>query len=625
MKRILFLTFCIVTPFMVHAQTTDSLSLDEVVVTGSRNATDIRHLPMTVTVIDRQQLTAQHQPSVLPTVMQKVPGLMVTSRAMMGYGVSGGGSGAISLRGISSGTPESGAGQMMVLIDGHPHYQGLFGHTISDSYQALMADRIEVLRGPASVLYGSNAMGGVLNIVTRQAKQDGVKTNVQIGAGSYGTLQTEATNQIRSGRFSSTAAVQYNRSDNHRQNMGFEQFGGYAKIGYDVSEHWNVWGDIDLTRFIASYPGSTTSPLVDADQWITRGIASVAVSNHYDKTNGGLSLYYTFGHHKINDGHAPTAAPKANYFRSEDALIGVTWYQSAQLFEGNRVTLGLDYQHIYGKAWNQVMATGNDLPSMVDKRENEIAGYADFRQDLTDWLTIDAGIRVDHHSQAGTEWVPQGGIVVRPMSNGELKAMVSKGFRNPTIREMYLFGTKNADLKAERIVNYELAWNHRLEDCMLQYGINLFYLKGSNIIMNMPVSGGKRFLNSGEIENSGVELEAEYDINRHFSIAANSSFLHMKNKVIAAPEHISFIGADYHQGKWQTNVGLQYINNLYTAVGTNETKESFCLLNASVTYAATKALSLWVRGENLLAQSYEINLGYPMPHATFMGGIYFSF
>jgi iron complex outermembrane receptor protein len=271
------------------------------------------------------------------------------------------------------------------------------------------------------------------------------------------------------------------------------------------------------------------------------------------------------------------------------------------------------------------MATGNDLPSMVDKRENEIAGYADFRQDLTDWLTIDAGIRVDNHSQAGTEWVPQGGIVVRPMSNGELKAMVSKGFRNPTIREMYLFGTKNADLKAERIVNYELAWNHRLEDCMLQYGINLFYLKGSNIIMNMPVSGGKRFLNSGEIENSGVELEAEYDINRHFSIAANSSFLHMKNKVIAAPEHISFIGADYHQGKWQTNVGLQYINNLYTAVGTNETKESFCLLNASVTYAATKALSLWVRGENLLAQSYEINLGYPMPHATFMGGIDFSF
>ena len=95
----------------------------------------------------------------------------------------------------------------------------------------------------------------------------------------------------------------------------------------------------------------------------------------------------------------------------------------------------------------------------------------------------------------------------------------------------------------------------------------------------------------------------------------------MKNKVVAAPETTGYLGIDYHQGKWLASLGLQRVENLYTAVGTNETKEDFWLLDASVTYAATKALDIWARGENLLAQNYEINLGYPMPRATFMGGV----
>ena len=115
----------------------DNKLLNEVVVTGTRNATDVRHLPMTVNVIGRQQLTEQHQTSVLPTVMQQVPGFFVTSRSMMGYGVSTGAAGGINLRGISGG-----AGQLLVLIDGHPQYQGIYGHPISDSYQTLMAERI---------------------------------------------------------------------------------------------------------------------------------------------------------------------------------------------------------------------------------------------------------------------------------------------------------------------------------------------------------------------------------------------------------------------------------------------------------------------------------------------------
>ncbi len=601
-----------------HAEIADSLALQEVVVTGTRNATDVRHLPMTVTVIGRETLTEQHQTNVLPTIMQQVPGLFVTSRSMMGYGVSTGAAGGINFRGVTGA-----AGQMLVLIDGHPQYQGIYGHPISDSYQTLMTERVEVLRGPASVLYGSNAMAGVINIVTRGMHKDGVNTSINVGAGSYGTIQAEASNQVRSGKFSSTIAAQYGRTDNHRPRMGFEQYGGYLKLGYDFNPHWNAYVDANVTHFNASYPGSTSSPLYDADQWITRGVVSAALENHYNKTSGALSVYSNFGRHKIDDGTADPAKPTERYFRSKDALTGISWYQSAELFDGNRLTIGIDYQHIYGYAYYTSKETGETLETKNKQSgksyRNEIAGYIDFRQDLTTWLTIDAGIRLDHHSVTGTEWIPQAGIVARPVSTGEIKAMVSKGFRNPTMREMYLYPPSNEELSPERLWNYELSWRQRLGK--VNYGVNLFYIKGDNMIQTIQ----RKNVNTGKIENYGAELEASWNINRNWAITTNHSLLHMEHKVIAAPEYKGFLGANWKQDRWSVVAGLQYINGLYTAVGDNEQKENFCLLNASVSYAVTKRLSLWMRGENLMVQSYEINLGYPMPRATFMGGVNLNF
>ena len=607
----------------------DSLSLQEVVVTGTRHAADVRHLPMTVTVIDRKTLTEQHQTSVLPTVMQQVPGLLVTSRSAMGYGVSTGAAGGISLRGLAGGS-----GQMLVLIDGHPQYNGVYGHPISDSYQTLMAERVEVLRGPASVLYGGNAMGGVLNIVTRQRPtgQDGVTTHLTVGAGSYGTIQAEASNQVRSGKFSSTVAAQYGRTDNHRPHTGFEQYGGYVKIGYDFSPHWNVYADLDLTHFNASNPGTVSQPKLENDQWITRGAASLVVANRYDRTSGALSVYDNFGRHKINDGYnADGGSPQTDLFRSKDAVAGVSWYQSLAIGDlasamSGRLTVGVDYQHIYGRAYytnretGEVVTTQRRLMQSAHSHENEVAGYVDYRQDLTRWLTIDAGLRYDHHSTAGGEWVPQIGAVVRLVEHGELKAMVSKGFRNPNTREMYMYGTANHDsLRAERLWNYELSWRHRLGG--FSYGANLYYIKGDNMIQTVA---GKN-VNTGEIEDYGVELDAAYNIGSHWALTTNHSLLHMWHPIVAAPTYKGFIGANYYDNRWTVVAGLQYISGLYTAVGNAEQKENFWLLNASVSYAATKALSVWVRGENLLAQKYEFNLGYPMPRATFTSGVSIAF
>ena len=609
------------TQIQAQIDTTDVASqyqMDEVVVTGSREATDVRHLPMTVNVVGRAKLTENQRVNILPTLTEQVPGLFVTQRGMFGYGVSNGGSGSISMRGISAG-----AGQLLVLIDGHPQYQGIYGHSIADAYQTMMAERVEVLRGPASVLYGSNALGGVINIVTRGMKQDGMKTNINLGAGSYGTFQAEVSNQYRSGKFSSTVAAQYARTDNHRPRMGFEQYGGYVKIGYDLNDNWNIYADADLTHFNSSYPGSVTAPMFEADQYITRGVVTAALENHYGNTSGAISIYDNFGFHKINDGYAEGKAPQTRLFRSKDALTGISWYQSVNLFEGNRVTVGVDYQHIYGNAYYTSRENGEVLETQnkqsARKHMNEIAGYVDIRQDIASWLTVDAGLRYDNHSVAGGEWIPQLGLVVRPTATGEFKAMLSKGFRNPTMREMYLYPPSNEELKAERIMNYELSWKQRLG--AFSYGINLFYLKGDNMIQTI----NKQNVNTGVIQNNGIELEAAWRINSNWSVNTNHSLLHMHNKVVAAPDYKGYIGANYRKDRWNLSAGLQQISHLYTSVGENATTENFTLLNATVGYMAAKGVHLYLKGENLFAQSYEINLGYPMPKATFMGGVNLAF
>ena len=631
MIRRLFIVCCVILPSAVsmRAEEADSLSvnrsLGELVVTGTRDETDVRHLSQTVSVIDRSVIEQSLQPSLLPVLTEQVPGLFVTSRGVMGYGVSDGAAGGISLRGLSGGN-----GRLMVLIDGHPQYAGIFGHPISDSYQSLLADRVEVLRGPASVLYGSNAMGGVVNIVTRKMHEDGVKTDLHAGYGSYNTLETELTNRIRKGRFSSVVSGSYNRTDGHRDNMQFEQYGGYAKLGYDLTVNWNTYADVNVTHFNATYPGPVSAPLLEGDQRITRGVASFALENKYERTSGALSVFYNWGKHWINDGYTPSAgeSPQDGRFNSFDNMMGMSLYQSTQFFKGNRITFGFDWFRYGGEAWTEYVKGENagTRSDLVDKYENEVAGYVDFRQDISRWLTLNAGLRVDHHSRVGTEWIPQAGVAFHLPKDMELKASATKGFRYPILREMYMFPPQNPDLKPESMWNYEIAFSQQLFGGRLHYGLNLFYIDGKNLIMTLPnPNGGMLNQNSGAIDNAGVELQAAYRINRCWSVDANYSYLHMKSPVIAAPEHKLYAGANFTKGRWNVSSGIQYIAGLYTAVGDNPQTEDFVLWNVRGSFRATEWLSVWARGENLLAQRYEINAGYPMPKATFEGGVHLEF
>jgi len=626
MKHIAFIiAAAAVTMGTAHAAELSDTLIQEVVITGTRSATDVRHLSQTVNVIDRAAIEETNRSSLLPLLTEQVPGLFITQRGYAGYGVSDGAAGTISMRGLTgSGT----AVRTLVLIDGHPNYAGIFGHPIADSYQSLMTERVEVLRGPASMLYGSYAMSGVINIVTKKP-QDGTHAYLHAGYGSFNTAETEFSVNTHKDKLSAVASASYNRTDGHRDNLNFEQFGGYAKLAYDISKNWNASANVDVTRFKASYPGPETAPLTDADQDITRGTASLFIENNYDRTSGGASVFHSWGDHWINDGYQKgNEEPKDFRFTSYDEMTGVSAWQSVNLFEGNRITLGVDYYRYGGKVVYD--SIGNRTDSLlIDKREHELAGYIEVRQDIGSWMTLNAGLRADHHFSIGTELVPQFGAAFHLPANAEIKLSAAKGFRYPTFKDNYLFLPKNPDLEPESLWNYELSFSQTLLSGRLYYGINLFHMDVKNTIQALPKNGAPLNQNTGELKNSGVEVEASYLISKSFTLNGNYSYLKMETPVVGAPEHKVYMGGSYNKDRWHASTGLQYINSLYTTpskpkpatvLAALDKKENFLLWNARVSYQLNDMVQLWVNGDNLLNTKYQIIAGYPMPGIAFMAG-----
>jgi outer membrane receptor protein involved in Fe transport len=187
-----------------------------------------------------------------------------------------------------------------------------------------------------------------------------------------------------------------------------------------------------------------------------------------------------------------------------------------------------------------------------------------------------------------------------------------------------MFASRNPDLRPESIMNYEISFSQHLARNDFFYGINLFHLDGDNTIQTVFTDGKPMNVNTGELQNNGIEATISYRMNQSWSVNTNYSWLHMKYPVVAAPEHKTFLGVNYSKRKCELATGFQYISGLYTSVDSN-TKESFILWNLRVRYQLGRMVSLLLNGENLLAQQYEINAGYPMPKATINGGISINF
>lgn len=597
----------------------DSVRLDEVVVTGALSEVSKRQLPLHVEVIGRGEIDRRKEYSLLPLLSERVPGMFVTQRGVMGYGVASGSAGSMTMRGVG-GSPNT---QLLVLIDGHPQYMGLMGHPLPDMYESSMAEKVEVVKGPASYLYGSNAMGGVVNIITRKptsGKESSLRANLMYG--SYNTASGNVAYSWYKDKWDAYVSGTYNHTDGHRPNSEFNQWSGYGKLGYRISDHIKTRLDFNITCFKASNPGMIEQPILYNDARVLRGMTSFSIENKYDNLSGALNVYVNFGDHKINDGYFAGASPKDFLFRSKDNMWGATFYQTTSLFEGNSLTAGVDFKSFGGKAYNDFFLL-DEQKEIADKHIYEVAGYANMRQSLSDRLYLSAGIRYDHNSHSGGTWVPFGGVSFIASHNTVLKAVVSKGFRNPTIREMYMFPPQNPDLKPESLINYELSASQNLFSNRLQLDLSVYYLDAKNLIQTVRKDGRPLNVNTGRVKNFGVEFMANYKLLSNLTLNTNYSYIHMKDPVLAAPKHQFYFGGAYDYKKWSFQTGVQYINKLFTQT-TPPVTNSFTLWNASVSWSPLSWMEIYAKVENILNQKYQINAGFPMPGTNAYGGIKIS-
>ena len=625
MKRNVLIVAGLVASGVVMAETpleVDSLiHLNSLVVSANKIEVNRNSVPLTISVIGRSQIENSSESALLPVLSEQVPGLFVTEKGITGFGVSTNAAGTINIRGVGSGN------KVLVLFDGQPQWAGLFGHALPDTYVASDVEKVEVIRGPGSLLYGSNAMGGVINIITRRHHQQGRRTQARVMYGSYNTQKYMVNNGYNVGNFSSFVSINHDRTDGHRPNSDFQITNGFANLGYRFNDVYQLRGDVSLAKYKFQNPGETFNPIFDNKMDIWRGTSSLALENQYEKMSGAIRLFYNWGNHEINDGYYTGEDPQNYLFRSTDRNLGILFYESFRLFEGNNFTVGIDYKNWGGHAWNQ-MNDGSADQEIIDKSVNEVAGYVIMQQDFFNKLGVNAGVRYEHNSSFGGAWVPQAGLTYRPFEGNVWKASLSKGFRSPNIRELYMFKPKNPDLKPENMMNYEISVGQSFLDGRLSAEVTAFYIDGKDMIRTAMIDGNPLNVNTGEFTNKGIEAEVKYQILQNLSFTTNYSFLDQSDPIAGAPKHKFYAGATYLPGRFSFHLAVQSIFDLYTDEACTK-QEDYTVLNARATYHfgknPDKGLNIFVKGENLTATRYSINDGFPMPKATFMGGIEVTF
>lgn len=584
----------------------DTIPIREVIVTGTLTQINRNNTPLAVSVLDRRQIADGNESAILPLLSGRVPGLFVTERGVTGFGVATGSAGQITIRGVG-GNPTTG---VLMLIDGHPQFMGLMGHPLPDTYVTSDVEKVEVIRGPASILYGSNAMGGVINIITRNETAEGIGGSARLSYGSYNTHKEAASVGLKKKGFSSYASFNHDKTDGHRPNSDFEILNGYVKFGYEINEHLKANADLSLAKFNAQDPGPDTLNAKPGNRIdITRGYWAMSVSNDYEKLSGAIKFYNNFGEHTISDG-----------FHSTDNNNGINLYQTLKIFEGSNLSFGADLARYGGHAENTKAMNGKGI-TFADTTVNEAGVYGFLQQTLFQHLTVTGGIRLQNHSKYGSEWIPSAGFAWQIMPHATWKANFSKGFRSPTIRELYMFN-HNPNLQPERIYSYETGIAHNFMENRLKIELTGYLLEGDNLIVTGAM--GKLY-NTGKINNKGLELAFNARPVKHLEFILSYSYIHMEKPLFATPKNNLFLSGTYRWERFRFNASFQNISDLNNDATGKVNLVSYSLLNAKAAWSAGRHVEFTLSGENLLGQKYEPNRYYPMPLTTIFAGVNLQF
>jgi len=544
-------------------QTEDQYSMDSVLVTATRYRTRDVDIPSATEIFTKEKIEEMGAQNAME-VIQNIPGFTLTASPT--------GNTYVGFRGMAK-------DNVLILINGTPLNQE--GNYDLESISTAAIERIEVVKGGSSVLYGTMASAGVVNIITKKnltnrivvgagdVGQKKVTTNLQVG--KLGVMYDHLYSQNRGKIYQSSPTAYYTGDKLNRDSIN---------LRYDFDNHLNL-------QYIYS------EKISDATQWNTLTNKIMSSFHSTVKYNVG-QLNYTNKNLKISA-----------FGRNRDWQFNTTTHQQGRNF-------GLDIQNKWVFDKYSLIAGGyyedeeaenlNNNVWYKNKRKNA-AAFARVETDLSKHTKLFVGAREAFIENAGTEFCPQLQILHKLNTNESLYANINKSFRAPTLSEQYGFSATqviNPDLRPESGWSYEIGWKKQLDPTRL-VKLDIYHMQINDRIYSTKQNGLTIFLNAPSYKNTGVEVSYEQKLNTRYSwgLAASYSDPMQQSSTSTVWER-----TDYRLGI-NANLGYSYkkfMANIYANYIGMRAGDVSPLLNVNllVRYKVNERDNIYLKVNNLL-------------------------
>lgn len=604
--------FLLIMNLLVFAQG-EKIELEPIVITATRTKIPLKNAPDAITIITEEEIREQQADTVLE-VLRNVPGTSVVQSGSLGSITS------VFLRGGNS-------GHTLVLIDGMEVNSTTTGSFDFADLTTDNIERIEILRGAQSTLYGSKAIGGVINIITKKGKGR-PQFNFSTKSGTHETFRegTDVLGSWEKGNYS----FSFSRTDSDGQftNDDYENSSFAGKLGVDITK--NISWDLSLryidSEFGAQYSGFLDIPDVNrTNERKSYLINSLLSQTIFDWWEQSLRLGIFDDEIKDTDPPDPGSSGDTLHTKINSRVWSLDWQHNFYVKKiyglSNVITIGTQLKKLEG-----------ENETVFDKSFNEKAIYFQNQFNFKDMLFINAGARVDDVSTFGTETSPKvSGAFLIKKTGTKLKASYGEGFKAPTINELFYPNYGNPDLQPEESKGYDAGIEQVFFKGKINAGVTYFKNDFENLIADYPAT------NINQAETEGVEMFLT--LNPGFGLKLNATYTHQDAKdktnnteLVRRPNDTVGLNINYNY-KQRLNLNLNM-----TDVGDrldvgNQTNAGYTKIDLSGSFVIfkdrpmfrLKNLEVFAKAENLLGEDYEEAKNFPAPGVFILGGIRATF
>jgi len=594
----------------------ESIDLSKIVVTPSRIEEPIGDSPVKVDVITSQQIQASASQD-LTEVLTRLTGVNISD-----YGGASG-TKSVRMRGSTS-------AQVLVMIDGRPINNPRDGEVDLTTVSLDNIDRIEVVHGPGSSLYGSSAMGGTVNILTKNPPKQGQKTELFSSFGTFRTYNEKFSHGARIGDFAYLLNTGYQYSGGYRENSEFDSRDINTKLEYILNSENLLKFNTGAFKSKSGAPGSSSHPDIDDKQTYIKNFQDLNWEFKPDD-----SFIFT---NKIYANH-----DRLEFMENTPGWSGWSWDTADKRDVHTTESRGLnsqvskkfteEFQGTYG--FNYVTNQNNSTSSGAHKYIVR-AGYMDNHLDLFDKLKFNLGTRIDDYSNFGTQTNPSFGAVYTFKEDNALRFSIARSFRAPTFNDLYWtldsWGCQgNPDLRPEKGITKEIGIDTRLHE-KLTSSITLFRNDFTNLISwETDENGVSTPQNVSKAKMEGVELENKLLLTQYLDLDIDYTFLkatdkHTHKYLGYQPKHKVDAALRYHDIHGLTcEFSGQFTDRRYSSAANTISVKKFYVFNVDLSKKINDNITGYLWLKNIFNREYQVLNEYPAAGFSITTGVKVTF